>query len=162
MNNEQEKLVNKKLLRLFYKKFWFKNITFIILIVATIVLLVLGFIGNQIDKDFLLLIMYSILLVGLAVVIFISMKNMFKDLIYIKSHKPKIIVGKVIKYRKIVHAGNPDTVSYYPIIQNIDNDNVEVELKAENTELNKKYYCAYLPNTKLAICEELIEKNDFE
>lgn len=160
MNNEQEKLMFKKMLRFFYKKFWLKIITFIVLIIALIVLLILGFVRNQMDKDFLLMIMYSILLVGLMVLTFISMKAMLRDLIYIKSHKPKIIVGKAIRYRKVVHAGDPDTVSYYPTIRDIDNENIEVEVNTKNTELNKTYYCVYLPNTKMAVCEELTEKEN--
>ena len=159
MDNEQEKLMLKKLLRNLYKNFWFGLITYTLLIGTLLVLLITGFVNNHSQEDSLLTFLFLIILIGLFVIAVVGLEPIIKDLRYLKFHKPMIIIGKVTKYRKVIHHGDPDTINYYPTIKNIDNENIEVEVKAEKTELNKTYYCVYLPNTKFAVCEEIIEIN---
>lgn len=86
----------------------------------------------------------------------VGLEPIIRDLRYLKSHKPMFFIGRVTKYRKVIHHGDPDTINYYPTIRDIDNENIEVEVKAENTELNKTYYCIYLPNVKLAVCKKIL------
>ena len=69
----------------------------------------------------------------------------------------EVITGEVIKYRRVVHGGDPDTINYYPTIRDIDKEWIQVEIKVDNTELNETYQCVYLPNTKLAACEKVIK-----
>lgn len=80
-------------------------------------------------------------------------ETFFKDMKLEKNGRFETITGEVIKYRKVVHGGDPDTISYYPTIRDIDKEWVVVEVKADNTEINKTYHCVYLPNTKIAVCE---------
>lgn len=96
----------------------------------------------------------------ILIVAIISLIPFVKDIKLIKLGKIEKITGTVIKYRKVLHGGDPTTYSYYPIIRDISSDWIQVEVKADNTELNKTYRCIYLPNTKLAVCEELVNLND--
>lgn len=159
MDNEQEKLMVKKLLRNLYKNFWIGLIIYAFIIGALLVLLITGFANSHSQEDSFLIFIYFIILAGSFVLAVVGLEPIIKDLRYLKSHKPMIIIGRVAKYRKVIHHGDPDTINYYPTIRDIDHENIEVEVKAEKTELNKTYYCIYLPNTKFAVCEEIIELN---
>lgn len=161
MDKEYEKTMMDRLSKVFYKKFWLSIIIFTLSIIVMFMLLVIEFIGTfEVEEDSLLIFIYLLILVSLAIGAILDTKHFFKDLKYIKSHEPKKIVGEVVKYRKVVHGGDPDTINYYPTIRSINKEWIEVEVKAEGTELNKVYRCIYLPNTKLAICEELLDLNE--
>ena len=126
-------------------------------------LLIIESIKNiDVEEDFLMIIIYLLILISLVIGAIIDTKSFFIDLEYIKSHEFKKITGEVIKYRRVVHGGDPDTINYYPTIRDINKEWIEVEVKADDTELNKIYYCMYLPNTKLAVCEELVNLDDRE
>lgn len=156
MVNKREKMISS-LIKIFYSKFRTN-----LIILASITILVFIFlimtIFNFIEKteNLKTLIMCSFIFIVMIVLTVIEMNPFFRDIKLIQTKKFKMIIGKVVKYRKVVHAGDPTTYSYYPIIRDINKDWVEVEVESENTELNKVYYCIYLPNTKLAICEEVL------
>lgn len=160
MDKEHEKTMMNKLSKVFYKKFWLSIIIFTLSIIIMSILLVIEFIRTFEVEDSLLIFIYLLILVSLAIGAIIDTKPFFKDLKYIKSHEPKKIVGEVVKYRRVVHGGDPDTINHYPTIKDINKEWIEVEVKADNTELNRVYHCIYLPNTKLAICEELLNLNE--
>jgi len=110
-------------------------------------------------EDIIVVIMCLCIFTGTLTVTIIGMKPFIKDIKIAKAKAFKMINGKVIKYRKVIHGGDPDTISYYPTIRDINKAWVEVEVKTHDTELNKTFHCLYLPHTKLAVCEELLDKN---
>lgn len=156
MINKQEKLIYS-LSKIFYSKFWTNLIILFSLSIMVLIVFVATFFNylNGIEDIKIVIMCLCIFLVMLVVTI-IGMKPFFRDIKLVKTGKYEVITGEVIKYRKVVHGGDPDTINYYPIIRDIDKAWIEVEIKADNTELNKTYHCVYLPNTKLAACEELV------
>lgn len=161
MDNKHDRKMIKKLSRIFYKKFWLSIVIFSISIIIMSTLFIIVFIRySDSNEDFLLLIIYLLILISLFIGAIIDTKPFFKDLRDMKSHNFQIITGEVIKYRRVVHGGDPDTINYYPTIRDIDKEWIQVEVKADNTELNKTYHCIYLHNTKLAVCEESASLNN--
>lgn len=163
MDKEHEKVMTNKLLKVFYKKFWLSITIFTLSIIIMSTLLIIESIRNiDVEEDFLMIIIYLLILISLVIGAIIDTKPFFIDLKYIKSHEFKKITGEVIKYRRVVHGGDPDTINFYPTIRDSNKEWIEVEVKVDGTELNKIYHCIYLPNTKLAVCEELANLNDSE
>jgi hypothetical protein len=135
---------------------WFLKNTIIGFLTVVLVFIFIIIAYNQFregtEKLRIVIICVGILIVILTVAI-IGMNPILKDMRFMKICDVKSITGTVIKYRKVVHGGDPTTYSYYPIIRDINANWIEVEVKADDTELNQTYHCVYLPNTKLAVCE---------
>lgn len=143
-----------------HKRLWLSIVVFSLSIISIFVILVIeikGYLNS--NKNPLLIFIYVLILLLLIVMSIIDIKPYYKDLKYFKKYSYNSITGKVIKYRRVVHSGDPDTIDYYPTIVDTNNESVQVELKVKKTELNKTYHCVYLPNTKLAICEEVQNLN---
>lgn len=155
--NEMIKKLNDKFLKDFM-------VNLIISLLITILVFVVTIIGyNQFiegKESFQTFLMCLFILIVMIAVTIITMVPFIKDLRLIKLRKSEEIKGYVIKYRKVVHGGDPTTYSYHPVIKDADKEWIEVEVKADNTELNKTYHCLYLPNTKLAVCRELLHPEE--
>lgn len=159
MTNKNEMIM--KLFNKFKRNF---RINSIISVLITILLFIVNLMifrefvqGDEKFWNFMLLLLIFIIMVVVTMIVIIPF---IKDIKHIKMGKVKKITGTVIKYRKVVHGGDPTTYSYHPIVRDINNNSTEVELITDDTELNKVYYCVYLPNTKLAVCEEVKNLND--
>lgn len=163
IDNKHGKMMIEKLSGIFYKKFWLGIVVFTVSIIIMFTLLIVECIKSfGSNEDVLLPIIYLLILISLVIGAIIDTKPFFKDLKCMKSHEFQKITGEVIKYRRVVHGGDPDTINDYPTIRDINKEWVEIEVKANNTQLNKTYDCIYLPNTKLAVCEESANLNDSE
>lgn len=154
MINEHEKLFFM-LSKTFYRYFW-KNL---IILFSTSLMALIVFIGGVLNflkgtEDIKIVFMCLIIFIVVLTVTILGMKPFFKDMKLVKMEKYDNITGKIVKYRRVVHGGDPDTITYYPTIRDINKEWVEVEVKAEKTELNQIYHCVYLPNTKIAVCEK--------
>jgi len=144
-----------KLSRLLNKNFW----TNLIVLVSTSVMVMIVFCVElmgyfQGEESVKTVVMFLGIFLAVVIVSFIGMSPLVKDRKLVKVQMFCEITGKVIKYRRVLHGGDPDTTSFYPTIQDVKKDWVEVELKAEGTQIGHIYHCLYLPNTKLAVCEE--------
>ena len=151
-------LLNQKL----YKAFWKNAIAAFITFIIVFIMCMVSYIHFLNETESLMIV---ILCFALFVVVFvvgvISLLPFKKDVKLVKSGKIESITGTVVRYKKIVHGGDPTTYRYLPIIKDIHIDWIEVEIKADNTVLNKIYHCVYLPNTKLGICVEFQNTSDF-
>ena len=157
MINKYENMVYS-LSKTFYSKFWTNLIIlFSISIMALIVFILTFFNFLKRTEDINIVIMCLCIFVAMLVVTIIGMKPFFRDIKLTKEKNFEVITGEVIKYRRVVHGGDPDTINYYPTIRDIDKEWIQVEIKVDNTELNETYQCVYLPNTKLAVCEKVIK-----
>lgn len=161
MTNKYERNLIYKLSKVFYSKFWTNLIILFsisVMALAVFIIVTLNFINGT--EDIMIVSMCLCIFIVVFVVTIIGMKPFFRDMKLLKVERFEKITGEVIKYRRVVHGGDPDTINYYPIIKDISKDRNEIELKAENTKLNTRYHCMYLPNTKLAVCEELLNFNN--
>ncbi len=156
-NNE----IVKKLTKRFYKSFYTNAIIGFSIVVLVSIILIMGLLQYLKGlESFWIVIMCALILILMLVVTIIVLTPFLKDMKAIKLRNLKEIIGTVVKYRKVVHGGDPTTYSYYPTIRDINEELIEVEIKADDTELSKIYHCVYLPNTKLAICEKLQDLNE--
>jgi len=154
MINEHEKLFFM-LSKTFYRYFW-KNL---IILFSTSLMAMIVFIGGILNfikgtEDIKIVFLCLIIFIVVLTVTILGMKPFFRDMKLVKMEKYDNITGKIVKYRRVVHGGDPDTITYYPTIRDINKEWIEVEVKAEKTELNQIYHCVYLPNTKIAVCEK--------
>lgn len=160
MINEHEKL-NHKLSKLFYCKFWANLIILLSVSIGVLIVLIItlcNFLKGT--ENLKIVVMCLCIFIVLVVATIIGLKPFIRDMTLVKRGRFEIVTGEVIKYRRVVHGGDPDTINYYPTIKDIKKEWIEIEVKADNTELNKTYHCVYLPNTKLAVCEELLILNE--
>jgi len=163
MLNKNEGNLIYRLSKIFQSKFWTNLIILFSISVMTLtVFIIVTFNFLKETEDIMIVVMCLCIFIVVFVVTIIGMKPFFRDLKLYKSKRFEKITGEVIKYRRVVHGGDPDTINYYPTIRDINKEWIEVEVKTNETELNKIYCCIYLPNTKLAVCEELANLHDSE
>lgn len=156
--NRMISLLNQKL----YKAFWKNAIAALITLIIVFIICMVSYIHflNETESLMIVILCFALFVVVLVVGV-ISLLPFKKDVKLVKSGKIESITGTVVRYKKIVHGGDPTTYSYLPIIKDIHSKWIEVEIKADNTVLNKIYHCVYLPNTKLGICVEFQNTSDF-
>lgn len=160
MDNERKKITDKLIKRL-QSKLWINLIIGILVLILFFIVLIIVYDQFREGTEKLWVVIMCVgFFVMVLLLLTIDTKPFFKDMKLVKMDKFQTITGKVIKYRRVVHGGDPDTVNYYPTIRDINKEWVEVEVKADDTELNKIYHCVYLPNTKLAVCEELLNSEE--
>ncbi len=150
-----ENMMISLLIQKLHKAFWKNAITSFITLIIVFIFCMASYIQFLNETESLVIIILCFALVVVVLVIgVISLLPFKKDMKLAKSGKIESITGTVVSYKKIVHGGDPTSYSYLPIIKDIHNDWIEVEVKADNTVLNKIYHCVYLPNTKLGFCVE--------
>ena len=163
MTNKHEKNLIYRLSKVFLSKFWTNLIIlFSISVMALTVFIIVALDFYNGTEDIMIVVMCLCIFFVVFVVTIIGMKPFFRDMKLFKAERFEKITGEVIKYRRVVHGGDPDTINFYPTIRDSNKEWIEVEVKVDGTELNKIYHCIYLPNTKLAVCEELANLNDSE
>lgn len=163
MTNKHEENLIYRLSKVFHSKFWTNLIIlFSISVMALTVFIIVALNFFNGTEDIMIVVMCLCIFIVVFVVTIIGMKPFFRDMKLFKAEKFEKITGEVIKYRRVVHGGDPDTINYYPTIRDSNKEWIEAEVKVDGTELNKIYHCIYLPNTKLAVCEELANLNDNE
>lgn len=156
MTNKHEKDLIYRLLKVFHSKFWTNLIILFsisVMALSVFIIATLNFLNGT--EDITIVVMCLCIFIVVSAVTIIGMKPFFRDMKLFKAERFEKITGEVIKYRRVVHGGDPDTINYYPTIRDSNKEWIEVEVKVDGTELNKIYHCIYLPNTKLAVCEEL-------
>lgn len=157
MINKYEKMFYS-LSKTLYSKFWTNLIILSSISIMALIIFILTFFNFlKGTEDINIVIMCLCIFIVMLVVTIIGMEPFFRDIKLAKAENFEVITGEVIKYRRVVHGGDPDTINYYPTIRDIDKEWIQVEIKVDNTELNETYQCIYLPNTKLAVCEKVIK-----
>ena len=163
MTNKHEENLIYRLSKVFHSKFWTNLIIlFSISVMALTVFMIVAINFFKVTQNIMIVVMCLCIFIVVFVVTIIGMKPFFRDMKLFNAEKFEKITGEVIKYRRVVHGGDPDTINYYPTIRDSNKEWIEAEVKVDGTELNKIYHCIYLPNTKLAVCEELANLNDNE
>lgn len=163
MTNNHERNLIYRLSKVLHSKFWTNLIIlFSISVMALTVFIIVALNFFNGTEDIVIVVMCLCIFIVVFVVTIIGMKPFFRDMKLFKAERFEKITGEVIKYRRVVHGGDPDTINFYPTIRDSNKEWIEVEVKVDGTELNKIYHCIYLPNTKLAVCEELANLNDSE
>lgn len=160
MTNKHEENLIYRLSKVFHSNFWTNLIILFSISVMTLtvfIIVALNFFNGT--EDIMIVVMCLCIFIVVFVATIIGMKPFFRDMKLFKTKRFEKITGEVIKYRRVVHGGDPDTINYYPTIRDSNKEWNEVEVKADGTELNKIYHCIYLPNTKIAVCEEVQNLN---
>ena len=156
MTSEHEISEIDQLRRIFMKSFWMNIIILPLAVVTFVVILVVVSIKYVNGVESLKMVaIYLFMVIGTSVWTIKELSPFIKDFMLLRSGDYSRITGTVVAHRKVNHAGDPTTTSYYPTIRDSQREWIEIELKAEDTELNQLYSFLYLPNTKIAVGEML-------
>lgn len=158
MVNQNDREMVNRLYTIFYRKLLLNALV----LISTLVMVFLVFWNSFVDyllsgEGMIITIICGCISAFLLIISIIALQPFLLDYRVVKSKKFERIIGKVIKFRKVVHGGDPDTVCYYPTFKSIVENAKEIELKADGTEIDRCYRCVFLPNTRITVCIELVD-----
>ena len=104
--------------------------------------------------NILLAISVSLFFLGYFLVLLKNFLPLCKDYKLIQRNQFLKFDGEVIKFRKVVYGGEPETEHRMAIVKNTATGE-EIELDVSGVDQGEVYEFLYLPNTKVAVCQKI-------